>query len=315
MQIARAMAFMHREGFVHSDLKPANLLVFRGREHDLIKIGDFGLAGKYLGPWGGGPAGGTMSCMAPEVLQGVPTTPSADVFSMGLIAYEMLTGENPYNRVGATLDRDRADYQAVYKQMQLDARQEPLVLRREAFPELSASAEGERLGPLLDVINKMLVPGLDPRLDQRYGSASDVLADLERLFGGGKGKPDSSALAASADPLSAALEQFEAHLSTGNWPKATEAARQVVRLRPGEAAGYLLLGRVAVRQADRVAHGGGVKGAARFRRQALAELQRGLDVCHGPACRQRLRQEMANVHQSLGDDRAAEGFRRPDRGA
>lgn len=96
-QLLSALGYMHRNNIVHSDLKPENILVFSGRGRDLIKIGDFGLAGKTIGPVGpGGPRGGTISYLALEALQGSNTTPACDVFSLGLIAYEMLTGTNPY---------------------------------------------------------------------------------------------------------------------------------------------------------------------------------------------------------------------------
>lgn len=97
-QIALGMAEAHAAGVVHGDLKPANLMVTPA---DAIKIMDFGLARRVLPPAPDGetlvltPSAslfGTPGYMAPELTRGETATPASDVFALGLILYEMLTG-------------------------------------------------------------------------------------------------------------------------------------------------------------------------------------------------------------------------------
>jgi serine/threonine protein kinase len=98
-QIALGMSEAHRQGVVHGDLKPGNIMVTPA---GFIKIMDFGLArreapadGQLPVPNAGGANGmsGTPSYMAPEQVRGLPATGPSDVFSLGLILYEMATGK------------------------------------------------------------------------------------------------------------------------------------------------------------------------------------------------------------------------------
>jgi serine/threonine-protein kinase len=99
-QIALGMAAAHAQGVVHGDLKPANILV---TSTGIAKIVDFGMArreaathsGDETGIWNPAPSSGisgTPAYMAPEQAQGQPPTQASDVFSLGLILYEMVTG-------------------------------------------------------------------------------------------------------------------------------------------------------------------------------------------------------------------------------
>jgi alkyl hydroperoxide reductase subunit AhpC/predicted Ser/Thr protein kinase len=99
-QVASGMAAAHARGIVHGDLKPANIMV---AADGLVKIMDFGLARRYRSTdspdqtidWKPGPSpgiSGTPSYMSPEQAHGRPLTWASDVFSLGLVLYEMLTG-------------------------------------------------------------------------------------------------------------------------------------------------------------------------------------------------------------------------------
>ncbi len=98
-QAAQALALAHSAGLVHRDLKPENLMV---RRDGLLKILDFGLA-RSLTPGGTGQTAtmpgtvmGTAPYMSPEQVLGQPAGPSSDIFSLGTILYELLTGKHPF---------------------------------------------------------------------------------------------------------------------------------------------------------------------------------------------------------------------------
>jgi hypothetical protein len=94
-QLCRALSRAHQQRIVHRDIKPANILLSRdGR----IKVGDFGVARLAEGSTDGaaGTIVGTPRYMAPEQGRGRPTTPATDVYSVGVVLYEMLAGRPPF---------------------------------------------------------------------------------------------------------------------------------------------------------------------------------------------------------------------------
>ncbi len=95
-QAARGLHDAHRAGLVHRDVKPANLLLSRG---GLVKVTDFGIA-YALGSMPVTPAGivmGTPAYLAPEQATGGRATPAADLYALGVVAYECLTGRLPFD--------------------------------------------------------------------------------------------------------------------------------------------------------------------------------------------------------------------------
>jgi serine/threonine-protein kinase len=95
-QLCRALEHAHAERIVHRDIKPANVLISsRGR----VKVGDLGIARLAEGTTEGATATivGTPRYMAPEQASGLPVTPATDVYSAGIVLYEMLAGHPPFN--------------------------------------------------------------------------------------------------------------------------------------------------------------------------------------------------------------------------
>jgi len=104
-QICRALAAAHHEGIIHRDLKPENIfLITRGGEADVVKVLDFGIAKtteaeaarerRLTSP---GMAMGTPEYMAPEQAAGRAADARTDIYSLGAIMYEMVTGVPPYS--------------------------------------------------------------------------------------------------------------------------------------------------------------------------------------------------------------------------
>jgi len=99
MDVATGMAVAHQSGIIHRDLKPANVLI---DDSHLVKIVDFGVAAaQHQGDTQLTKTGyviGSPKYMAPEQILGKKVDERADVYSLGVILYEMLTGEPPYHR-------------------------------------------------------------------------------------------------------------------------------------------------------------------------------------------------------------------------
>jgi serine/threonine-protein kinase len=97
-QVAESLAEAHAAGIVHRDLKPANLFVERVGRLDVAKVLDFGIAKLMDGPrWTAiGAIFGTPAYMSPEQAQGLPVDAKSDIYSLGVILYECLSGELPF---------------------------------------------------------------------------------------------------------------------------------------------------------------------------------------------------------------------------
>jgi serine/threonine-protein kinase len=96
LQTLAALEHAHRHGIVHRDIKPENLMVTRD---GVVKVADFGLARAYADAQitEAGTVTGTVQYLAPEQLQGQPADPRTDLYALGVVAYEMLTGRLPFS--------------------------------------------------------------------------------------------------------------------------------------------------------------------------------------------------------------------------
>ncbi len=97
-QLVEALDYAHQQGILHRDIKPANLMLTS--EPQRLKVMDFGIARVVSGTHTTQHTAmmGSMYYAAPELLRGQAATPSADIYSFGVLVYEMLTGELPVGR-------------------------------------------------------------------------------------------------------------------------------------------------------------------------------------------------------------------------
>jgi len=152
-EIAHGLSIIHTAGVIHRDLKPGNLML---RDDDSIALIDFGISHSAHvvrdAPDGAQQEiAGTPYYMSPEQAAGAATDERADLYSLGVILYQMLTGEKPY--VGTTTDEILEQH------------------RNAALPVL-----GAELAVYQPLLNKLLAK--DP--NQRFGSAREALEALEQ---------------------------------------------------------------------------------------------------------------------------------------
>jgi eukaryotic-like serine/threonine-protein kinase len=170
IQIAGALGAAHEAGVVHRDLKPENVFLARRPGTDLldgadeVKVVDFGAA-KVLGASRVTKAGivfGTPHYMSPEQASGQPVDHRADIYALGVIMYEMLTGRVPF---------EAETYMGVLTQ-HMFVQPRPL---RESRPELADSPGG---------LEDIALRALAKKPEDRYQTMNGVRADLERAARG-----------------------------------------------------------------------------------------------------------------------------------
>src|SRR5262249_54250118 len=92
--LATALGRAHRAGVIHGDVKPANILVTKDGD---VKLGDFGIARFATQVSGTGKLIGTPAYLSPEQIHGKPQDVRSDLFSLGIILYQMATGVRPFD--------------------------------------------------------------------------------------------------------------------------------------------------------------------------------------------------------------------------
>jgi serine/threonine-protein kinase len=157
--IARAVHYAHQRGFVHRDLKPSNILI---DDEDRPLVADFGLAKRVdLGSLSShtGSLVGTPAYMAPEQAAGEHVAAAADLYSLGAILYQLLTGRPPFR--GATVAETLAQ-----------------VLQREPIPPRLLRPQIPR------ELELVCLKCLEKRPEGRYLAVADLADDLERFLRG-----------------------------------------------------------------------------------------------------------------------------------
>lgn len=101
LQVADALHYVHGKGIVHCDIKTENILVSEHqgtkRRQLVVKLLDFGLARSLASGRGSGPLSGTPHYVAPERIRGDAASPSSDIYALGILFYEIVTGHVPWD--------------------------------------------------------------------------------------------------------------------------------------------------------------------------------------------------------------------------
>src|SRR5713101_2725310 len=155
-QVARALAYAHRSGIVHRDIKPDNIMF---DEHGLAMVTDFGIAKAATGGklTGTGMSIGTPHYMSPEQARAQPLDGRSDLYSLGVVAYQCLTGRVPFD--------GEDSFSIGYKHIMEELPTPPL----ETYDQRT----------LFEIIRKMMAKAPD----ERFQSADDLVQVLEA--GGG----------------------------------------------------------------------------------------------------------------------------------
>ena len=163
MQVAEGLAILHEHGMIHRNIKPENIMI---RKDGVVQVMDFGLVSRGgLSPEAReGTAVGTAAYMSPELIQGHASDQRTDIFSLGGVLYEMLSGRPPFRG---------ADEAAVIKEI-LNVQPRPL----------SSAVEG--VDTTLDAV---VLECLVKDQEERYQSARELAKDLRRYLraAGGSG--------------------------------------------------------------------------------------------------------------------------------
>ncbi len=185
-QVCSAVAYAHQKQVIHRDIKPGNILV---TNNSTVKLLDFGIAKLLVTDLGGDTVGETATAVrlmtpeyaSPEQVRGLPVTPASDVYSLGVLLYELLTGRRPY----------RLQSYAAHEIARVICEEEPTrpsevisTSGRIHYAEERASTPDSLRSELAGNLDNIILKALRKEAQQRYATAADLAADITRHLAG-----------------------------------------------------------------------------------------------------------------------------------
>ncbi len=199
LQVLMGLGFAHERGIVHRDIKPANLML---TSQGVLKVGDFGIAktASSAALTQTGNLIGTPAYMSPEQAAGQPIDARSDLFSVGVVAYELLTGFNPY----------------------LGENESTTLLKiLKSTPRIVFEADPTVPPALENILERLLER--DPA--RRYQSAREALADLQPLVAAERQKSPGLVSEFIRDPVNTKRRLHDAQAQLYLW-QANERLKQ-----------------------------------------------------------------------------------------
>ncbi len=190
--VCSAVSHAHQKGVIHRDLKPSNILVTDGPDGPLVKVIDFGIAKAVQGRLADvtlvtiAPLGlGTPAYMSPEQLAGRDVDTRTDVYSLGVVLYELLVGVPPFDPkallVGGVDELRRTVLESEPLRPSLRFRKLPQEVRAEIAAARVLTSETLPVS-LTKELDWVAVKALEKDRDRRYASADAFAADVERFL-------------------------------------------------------------------------------------------------------------------------------------
>lgn len=151
LQIAKALEHAHNRGIIHRDIKPQNIMVLRD---GTVKVADFGIAHQVSKQqtYNKGEAIGSVHYISPEQAKGSRIDNRADIYSLGVVMYEMLTGRLPFEGTN------------------------PVDIAIQHINSIPLSPS-DYVKDIPEAIENITMKAMSPRLSQRYSSADELIAD------------------------------------------------------------------------------------------------------------------------------------------
>ncbi|MBY0550527.1 MAG: protein kinase [Candidatus Obscuribacterales bacterium] len=201
IQVCEALEYAHKSGFIHRDIKPANVMITRGTDDtELVKVVDFGLVGKQQGEFVfdtlTDPRSiiGSVNYMPPEAFKGAVADVSLDVYAVGCLLYETLSGQLPFEAENPIA--------VMFKHT------------KERLPDIPVAIKPDRARHAL---NELIHKATEADQSARLKSCAQIREQLLEILEGQSSVPSSATESDYEPTLQQGVQQRSSHILKGKW--------------------------------------------------------------------------------------------------